>query len=416
LGNSFALLEVKLLFLTSRLPFPPYRGDKLKIFNLIKYLSARHEVHLLSFIQHKAEAAFAGDLLGWCTSVDFVYLPAWQSLINCGLRIGGPEPFQVAYFRSSMMKRSLAKKIAAIHPDVIHTHLIRMAPYTMDVEETPRILDLTDAVSLYLDRYRSATSSRIRRWVLGIEHSRMLRFEKAISRFDQALVCSSVDREVLLENIPSARVNLLYNGIDLDTFTDDGSVAQYPNRIIFTGNMSYFPNADGAQFLVHDIFPHVKRQCPDAELYLVGQSPPRKVLALEREDVHVTGFVKDIRTEYLKSAVAVSPIRFGAGTLNKVLEPLAMGIPVVSTSIGIQGLDLNVGTDILVSDQPEQFADNIVALLRAHHLQNRIYSATREKIRAKFSWMEIGRNLESYYEQVSVARDKGRPIASMKQS
>jgi polysaccharide biosynthesis protein PslH len=397
---------LKILFLTSRFPYPPHRGDKLKIFNLIKSLSSQHDVHLLSFIQESEEAAFGDKMMNWCASVHVVHLPVWRSLLNCGLQFLSAEPFQVAYFRSSKMRSLLAEQIAEIQPDLIHTHLIRMAPYTMNIQEIPRVLDLTDAVSLYLDRYRSATPSRLRRFLLGIEYSRMVSYEHVISRFDLALVCSLVDRDVLVRNVPEAAIDILQNGIDLGIFSSDETVRQDPNRIIFTGNMSYFPNEDGAQFLVNEILPHIKKQLPLVEVYLVGQSPRDKVKSLSRDGVHVTGFVEDIRLEYLKSAVAVSPVRFGAGTLNKVLEPLALGIPVVSTSIGIQGLDLKPGSDILVADEPEQFANHIVRLLKDPGLRGEMGSAARDKIRSKFEWTEIGRALESYYEQIVSNREK----------
>jgi polysaccharide biosynthesis protein PslH len=395
---------MRILFLTSRFPYPPHRGDKLKIFNLIRYLSSKHEVFLISFTQRRRELEFLEELQKWCVGIKTVLLPPWHSLANCGVAIFGSDPFQVSYFRSAEMDILLHEEVKRIRPDVIHTHLIRMAPYTSQMRDIPRVLDLTDAVSLYLDRYRQMTNSKVRRWFLDVEYARMRSFEQSIAQFDKALVCSDVDRQFLAKNVPGASLDLLYNGIDLDTFTDDGSVRASNSRIIFTGNMSYFPNADGAEFLARQVFPIVKNRVPEAELYIVGQSPPRHVKGLESDKIHVTGFVDDIRVEYLKSAVAVSAVRFGAGTLNKVLEPLALGIPVVTTSVGVGGLGLVPGTDILVSDDTEEFAQHIVALLQNTNRRRTMGMLAREKVRSRFSWAEIGRTLEDYYVQVVTER------------
>ncbi|HEX9005811.1 MAG TPA: glycosyltransferase, partial [Bacteroidota bacterium] len=173
-----------------------------------------------------------------------------------------------------------------------------------------------------------------------------------------------------------------------------------PGRIIFTGNMSYYPNADGAKFLAERIFPLIKRRAPQAKLYIVGQQPPASVRALARDDVTVTGFVKDLRAEYGRSAVAVSPIRFGAGTLNKILEPLAMGVPVVATSHGVSGLELQPGSEILVADTPEQFADHVVRLLTDEVARERIATAATDRIRSRFNWDAVGRSLLETYNNV----------------
>ena len=259
---------------------------------------------------------------------------------------------------------------------------------------------MTDAVSLYLERYRRSSPNPLWRLFLGIELRRMIRFERIIQKFDKGLVCSPADRDLLTGRVPHARIALLENGVDLEMFSQTDTVHYDQNRIILTGNMSYFPNADGARYLVEKIFPMVKKSVPLAKLYIVGQSPPRSVRNLESKDVVVTGFVQDIRAEYLKSSVAVSPIRFGAGTLNKVLEPLALGIPVVSTSLGIKGLDLEIGKDILVSDDSNGFAENVVRVLTDRHLRAKLARSATDKVRTRFSWTKVASRLEQYYGEV----------------
>jgi glycosyltransferase involved in cell wall biosynthesis len=299
-----------------------------------------------------------------------------------------------------MVGTQLREIIKKTKPDVIHTHLIRMASYTAHLHDVPRVLDMTDAVTLYLKRFEEREQSRIKRILLRMELHRMNSYEHIISRFDRGLVCSETDMHFLQSRVPDAKLALLYNGIDLETFTPDSAVIPSPYRMIFSGNMGYFPNADAATYFVKSIFPIIKRRVPQAQVYIVGQNPPRRVRALASIDVIVTGFVPDLRMEYLKSAVAISPVRFGAGTLNKVLEPLALGVPVVTSSIGLEGLHLLPSQEILVADTANDFADHVCRLLNDPIYRKKIGSAAVVKIRNRLSWKLIAHDLENVYEQV----------------
>lgn len=392
---------MKVLFLTSRLPYPPYRGDKLKIWNLIRQVARRHEVILLSFIQDASEIELAEALRPYCEEVRLVRLPLWRSGMNCAQAALSRVPFQVAYFRSLRMRRELRAAIERHKPNLIHTHLIRLAPYTAGLGSIPRVLDMTDAVSLYLRRFRESQRNPLKKELLNLELKRMVAFEPEIARFDRVLVCSDVDREALLATVPDARIDLLYNGIDVETFAPRDGECPEENRIIFTGNMSYFPNADAARYLVREIFPRIKARVQGAKLYLVGQKPPSSVRSLASSDVTVTGFVEDIRAEYLKSAVAVSPVRFGAGTLNKILEPLSLGVPVVATSQGTSGLGLKEGEDILIADDPERFAGAVVRVLQDPGMRARMSERSARSVRSRFSWDAIGKTLLEIYDSIT---------------
>lgn len=389
-----------ILFLTSRIPYPPYRGDKLKIFNLIRELSPRHEIHLVSFFAGREEAAAVEGLNQFCHSIRLIRLPSWKSYLNCAAALLETVPFQVAYYRSREFHHAVAEAIDRHRPDIIHTHLIRMAPYALPFNGIPRVLDLTDAVSLYLQRFRDTTTSLLLRRAARVELERMMAYESIIEQYDCVLVCSDPDRRALLAHAPRASIELLPNGIDLQQFSTDGHFEPDGARIIMTGNMSYLPNADGARWLVSEVFPRVKQAVPQAKLYIVGQKPPRAVVKLRGEDVVVTGFVPDIRREYLKSAVAVSPIRFGAGTLNKVLEPMALGVPVVATSVGMDGLDLEPGRDYLRGDDAATFANAVIQLLSDQSLRQAVGRSAQEKIRSRFGWDSIALKLEQVYQTV----------------
>jgi len=391
---------VKILILTPRLPYPPHRGDKLKIFNLIRRLSRAHEITLLSFIQSKDEQRHLGALGEFCREIHTIHQPPVVSFLRCVLGLFSTEPFQVAYFKSGAMRAAVRRLSASGKFDVVHTHLIRMAQYTADLRGPVRVLDLTDAGSLYLERFHATTSRPILRFMVGWELGRLKRYEAVIARFDTSLVCSSVDREVLKRAAPGAEIDLLYNGIDLEYFAPDPSRTGDPLRIVCTGNLSYFPNIDGIAWFVGEILPLIRREIPGVKLYIVGKDPPKKVRNLASGDIFVTGFVPDIRAEYLASAAAVAPIRFGAGTLNKVLEPMALGIPVVSTSIGAEGLPFEAGRHLMIADTPGAFAAAVVSVLRDGALRERLSRNGSETVRSSYGWDVIAGTLESIYDKL----------------
>lgn len=392
---------MRLLFLTSRLPFPPHRGDKLKIYNLIKQLSRRgHEITLVSFVASKREETeYVRPLLEFCVDVKTVHMTSLSSIFNCFSSLLSSSPFQVSYFKSIRMKRVIESALASKAYGIIHVHLIRMAQYVAESKNIWRVLDLTDAGSLYLNRFLKVTHNPFLRLFLGIEAKRLERYEQILERFDTCLVCSDIDREVLHEHAPNSRIDLLYNGIDLEYFVPDGEIQQEPYRIVYTGNMSYFPNVDGVVFFVREVFPRIKRAIEQAKLFIVGQNPPYRLRRLESKDITVTGFVPDIRQYYLRSTVAVAPIRFGAGTLNKVLEPMALGLPVVATSIAAEGLPIKHGKELLIADSADDFAEAVVKVLLDTNLQKTLGASAKHIVRDLYDWERIVRKLEDVYEQ-----------------
>ncbi len=393
---------MKILFLTSRLPYPPHRGDKLKIFHLMRQLSRAHELTLLSFISDRAELENAGPLKELCREVHTVYRPLFRSILGCVAAVPSSDPIQVGYFRSRAMRETLRRVLAEGNFDVVHTHLIRMAQYTRDLRGPVRVLDLTDAGSLYLDRFRRTVKNPLLKLLVWAELRRLKPYEGVIGAFDTALVCSPVDRKVLASASPKTRLDILYNGIDLETFVPGEGFQADPDRIIYTGNLSYFPNADGIRYFVRQVLPLIRREIPGVKLYIVGKDPPGKVRKLASENITVTGFVPDIRAEYLASTVAVAPVRFGAGTLNKVLEPLALGIPVVSTPIGVEGLPLTPGKHLMLADSPADFAAAVVAVLRDPDLRRRLSVQGRDVVRAEYGWDVIAGTLENIYKDLLV--------------
>jgi polysaccharide biosynthesis protein PslH len=397
---------VKILFLTPRLPYPPLRGDKLHILHMIREMSERgHRITLLSFIGSEKERRFVEPLKQYCDKIFVVRLPAWRSLVNCGLALFSRVPFQVAFYRSRVMRETLASVLGEGAFDVVHVHLIRLAEYVRPVKGPARIIDATDAGSLYLQRFRDATRNPFKNVLLALELGRLRRYESTLADFEATTVCSEIDRQTLRERSPDARIELLHNSIDVKTLPDGDGTEPEAMRIICAGNMTYFPNIDSVLFFHREVFPLIKKRVPAAKVYIVGQNPPRKLQKLASEDFVITGFVPDIKQEYRKSAVAIAPIRFGAGTPFKVLEPMALGVAVVATPVSVKGLPVETGRDILIAESAEEFAGAVASVLQDTALRSRLGAQARSLVRGLYDSRVVAASLERIYESTKpVAR------------
>ena len=238
---------MNLLFLTSRLPYPPFQGDRLKIYHILRILSRKHQITLLSFTLDTEEDNLAKELAPFCQRIETIILPKTQSYQNLLPGIFSNKPFQVSYYHSSAFQQKLTQILVEDKYDLIHTHLIRMAPYSADLN-IPKVLDLTDAISEYLKTRYETTNNPIVKAGLFIEWQKMLRYEPILEKFDTISVCSEPDRDNLLKTAPTAQIEIIRNGIDIDYFKPN--LAQQPeqNSIIFTGNMTYAPNEDGLMY------------------------------------------------------------------------------------------------------------------------------------------------------------------------
>ncbi|PKL83326.1 MAG: hypothetical protein CVV24_05500 [Ignavibacteriae bacterium HGW-Ignavibacteriae-3] len=388
---------MKVLIITPRIPYPPYRGDKLKIFNIAKTLSRNNSVTIVSFRENRNSRSEERELMKYGPEVRTVSLPLLKSLFNMVLAVFTNIPFQAAYFRSRKMKTEIQKLIERNNYDVIYFHLIRSAQYFEAAKNSKavKMLDFTDAVSLYLSRFSEVTRNPIKKYTLLIELKRIINYEPIAKKFDTLFICSEKDKDYLEEKKLHPNIQFLRNGFNADLFAPE-KIHFEKNRIIFTGNMPYFPNRDAALYFTKEIFPLVRESYPNSKLYLVGQKPPLEVRKLNSQNVIVTGFVEDIKKEYLLSAVNVVPIRFGAGTLNKVIEALALGIPIVATSMSVAGLPKELKKYIMTADNPATFAEKIIYIFEHESERRELMLEGSEVVRNLLSWNKIIGEFESY--------------------
>lgn len=390
---------MKILFTANRFPYPPYRGDKLKIYHLAKRLSQKHEVHLLTFLQDKSDLQYLPELQQIFKEIHLVPLSKWQSYSNSLLGFLYKEPFQVRYFHSRKMEAKISELIVMHDYDAVHVQHLRMAPYWEYYNDIPRILDLPDAYSLYWKR-RVQSGKGILKLFNTIEQKRVFNYEKVLDKYDLSLVCSGEDQKYLQTERGINNVHILPNGVDMETFNSKGHDYNLDKTILFTGNMDYAPNVDAVQYFVQDIFPLIRQQIPDVKFIIAGQRPVKKVLELARDGVTVTGFVKELSDMYAQASIVVAPLRFGAGTQNKVLEAMAMGVPIVSRNIGFNGLNIQSGEGVVLALETEQFAQECIRLLQSASLRETIGKAGKEIIKTRYDWDVVAKMLEDYLQSI----------------
>jgi len=424
---------VKILFVANRMPYPPYRGDKLKIYNLARELCVYHELHLITIAENQEDLDSVSALqkpfflddaaaqtfnpgattnndrstttnpnegIQLFDSIQYVYRPKWRSILSSAIGLFSKRPIQVSYFRSKAFAIKLKHLLDHQHFDAIHVQHLRMAQYFEDGAPSNAILDLPDAFSLYWKRRESAAKNPFDKAFRGLEYKRLANYEKLmLPKFSKSLVCSTEDRDYLI-NAGITNVDVLPNGVNLKSFSPQGSDAIIKNRILFTGNMDYAPNVDAVQYFVDEIFPLILEKHPESHFVIAGQRPVKAVLDLASDRIEVTGFIENLASEYGKANVVVSPLRIGAGTQNKVLEALAMNQAVVCSKVGFLGLGLKSGEGILMGETAQEFANHVVSILTSEELRKRLGETGGQHVRSTFAWSGISQQLLSYFEKI----------------
>jgi sugar transferase (PEP-CTERM/EpsH1 system associated) len=378
---------MNILFLCSRFPYPPNRGDKLRAFNIIRELSsANHRLYLISFIAESKELNYLDHLKRYCEEVIVEYLPPYRSQIKAALGLFSKRPLQIAYYQSRKMRRRIHEFLNQNSIDLIYVHLFRMASYVEHHQNLYKLVDLTDAVSSEMEKsleYRSG----INKWIYSLEFSRIREYERKITTgFDECWVISQRDAEILKKLSPSSNIVVMPNGVNMNFFRPLNNSTK-EKIIIFVGHLRVDHNIDAVLFFYHDIFPLIIKKYPETNFYIVGPDPHSKIKNLCKDPrVIVTGFIEDLNHYLNKAMVFVAPLRFASGIQNKILEAMSAGVPVVCSSLANEGLQAKVGQDILVADNPLEFANLVNDLMNNPKKVEFLTQNAREFVRRNFNW------------------------------
>lgn len=380
---------MRILFLTARLPYPPTRGDRLRVYHFLRVLSREHQITLLSFIADEAESSNLAHLRPFCADVHLIHRAPWQSVLTTGLNIWRPMPLQSLYYRSSVMQQAVDRLLDRQHFDAVYVHLFRMAEYVKERQRPFRILDLTDAISEEVARSLPYLSPPWRQ-IYELELPRIRRYEREIPHyFDQSWLISEADRRALTETGAAETIRVVPNGVDIDRYrpAQRGPVSPI---VAFVGAMGVFHNIDAAEYLVQTIMPLIREAIPGIQIHLIGDSPSTRVqLLADVPGVTVTGHVVDLNAALNRAAVFVAPLRFAAGVQNKVLEAMAAGLPVVTTSYVNNGITAENGRHLIVADDPGSIATAVIDLLNDADRREQFGRAGRDFVIQHYRWESV---------------------------
>jgi len=391
----------------------PYVPSLVRVrpYNLIRQLSeSGHEVTVMTLWTTRQELDDLEALRAHCHRATAFPLPRWRSLWNCLRGLPGRKPLQAVYCYSSALRNAILSATGKDpdHYDVLHVEHLRGAAYGAGLG-LPKVWDAVDCITYLFEQAAERSRSAFGRLASRLELPRTRSYEGGLlAHYDQVLTTSERDRIALLQlsedagqdSIAGDRrtpVKVLANGVDLDYFSfADGP--REPATMVVSGKMSYHANVTAVLYFCQEVLPLIRSRRADARLWIAGKDPTDRIARLDADPkITVTGYVPDLRP-YLRSAtVAVSPVLYGAGCQNKVLEAMAVGTPVVGTSVSTWGINASPGLDLLVADTPQVMADSILELLSDSPRRERLATRARKTVETYHDWRAVVERLEGIY-------------------
>ena len=400
----------QLAFLSHRIPYPPNKGDKIRSFNILRYLAARNVVHLAAFVDDPEDWQHEGALRELCASVTLVGLPRRRALLRSAIGLVTGEPLGLPYYRNRRMQHWCAVQLnGARAVDGVFVFSSTMAQYALKARDMPRVLDLCDVNS---DKWRQYAQRHAwpMRWVYDREAQRLQACERDYARrFDAVLLVSKSEAALFRKIAPESaeRTLALRNGVDT-VFFDPALplVNPFPpgqRALVFTGAMDYWANVDAVEWFAEQVLPLIRQRCAQAHFWIVGSRPTEAVQRLRGvAGVSVTGSVPDVRPYLAHAQLVVAPLRVARGIQNKVLEALSMARPVIASSAALDGLDRSEVAAVpgtLCADQPQEFAAAVGRILTG---ENRLDSAAgRRYVCERYCWEASLATLDRLFPQVA---------------
>jgi polysaccharide biosynthesis protein PslH len=410
-GGEGSTPRQRILLLTQIVPFPPDSGPKIKTLNVLKHLARQHDVHLVSFARTPTEEQAAEALRPWCATVDLIPLRRSRLLDVLALArsfLTG-RPFLVERDDSRALRQRVTSLLERYQFDAVHADQLTMGQFATDLPLPLRVLDEHNAVWTIVRRVAQQESWGPRRLVAELEWRRLRTYETALCRqFDRVLVVSENDLADLgLDSADRSRAVVVPIVVDTEAlpYVPRGPEAHH---VLSMATMFYPPNIEGVIWFGQEIFPLVRDQIETTRFLVVGARPPAHVrdLATETSGIEVAGYVEDLDASLRQSAVLVVPLHSGSGMRVKILEAFARGIPVVSTTIGVEGIDAHHGEHLLVADTPRDFAAAVVDVLRDPRAAARRAEAARALVEQRYSQHRALRDLDAVYPGPALALER----------
>lgn len=397
---------LKILWVKSGGLVPPNTGGKIRSYQILRELSRRHQVTVGLFYAAEATDRHAElksqfqEVICW--PVEPPPRGSRAEQMGYARNFFSLRPHSVVRFCRPEMVRDLRRLVANGKFDLIVCDFVLAAPIVPWNSQAPKVLFAHNVEAMIWRRHFEVARNPIWKAVWWREYRTTVRMERKYARAaDHILTVSEQDREHFGKFTDAAKITAIPTGVDVNYFQPDASLEE-ANSVVFTGSMDWRPNEDGIIFFAQKILPRIRQAIPNVVLWVVGRSPSAAVKKLAESDsgIRVTGVVDDIRPYMARGSVYIVPLRVGGGTRLKIFEAMAMAKAIVSTTIGAEGLPVTHGKDVLLADDPADFAEQTIHLLRNESRRKQLGSSARNLVEQHYSWGRVAADCETVFERV----------------
>lgn len=388
----------KILYLMYRFPYPLDKGDKLRAFNFIKELSKNYELQLISIIDEDIDPSWINIVKKYVAKIHLINFSKKKLFKNIVLNLFNGKPFQNAFVYDKKIQKEIQKIIDNEKFDYAICLMVRASEY-LDKINVRKILDYQDTLSIGFKR-RAEKSKFIKKLFYMIEAKRLENFEKKIfDKYNIKLIITEEDRKYI-NHKDKEQIIVVPNGIDLEYFSAK-TAEKRDFDLLFVGNMQYEPNILCVKYIVSQIFPLILKHRPNAKLMIAGADPTDEIKRLQNDNVVITGRLDDIREAYLRGKVFLAPLNTGTGLQNKLLEAMAMQVPVVTSELCNKALNAKENYEILIGRTPKEYANHCLNLLNNEEIYYKIQANAYSFVKSNFSWEKNVQILKNFIDKLN---------------
>jgi len=407
---------MNILFLSTENPYPPDHGHHIRTLNILEHLARHNNVYFIGFAKQVKELEFNKYLEALCSSVDVFLLPSYKSklrsVISLIANLFSVKPFNVMRFFFKKAKDRITQIINENNIDLVHFDMLHLGMYYDCIGAIPKVLVNHNVESLRLARTMQFQKNIFPKIFIYVQYKKLLYFEKKMCpKFDKCIVVSDADKKILKRMCSIDNFEIVPNGVDIEYFKpSNGRIKSH--SLVWTGGMAGLCNKDAVDYFLEEIYPIIKTKLPDVTATFIGSSPTDKLTALANTSSNIiaTGYVDDVRPFVAESAVFVAPLRSGSGTKIKILNAMAQGKAVVTTTVGAEGIDAENNKNILITDDPEEFARNTIYLLEHPEAAKKMGENGRKLIEEKYAWEVIFKQMDQIYGAINSLRRNDKLI------
>lgn len=388
-------VRLEILYISTFFPYPPDNGARIRIYNLLSSLAEKHHIHLISFFPPDSDQKDLGVVRSFCTRVEIIERdPFWRDPHQRLTSHLSLTPRDIIRGFSQEMEKITDQMVKHQKFDVVIASTLETSRYALCAKNEPHILEEQNFATRWMEERYQSQNNPLRRLASWITYQKCKRYEKRLyPYFNAVTMVSDQDKQSVRKVMPgyAGHLEVIPNGVDLEKCTP-GLVKPSPDTLIYNGSLAYAANLDAMQYFSREIMPLIQEHRPQVQLIITGRNDGTDLSWLPPENsIRLSGYLDDVRPAVAGNWICVVPLRDGGGTRVKILEAMALGTPVVSTTKGAEGLKVIHGENILIADRPKDFADECIRLLGDEILRERLTINARRLVETCYDWKVIGR-------------------------